>query len=208
MFLIIEMRVLFISAIAVFKTWLASSLVIKHQDVLFNATNIFPFGPFLASNTSKAGSEIPRSGLNQSMLEADVYMIDCFLPTRTPINPSYAPVVMEDYYKVIQQILTQSHALFPHNYVLDNRPDYTVQWHSNQCGIYLGALEWATYTIAPVEVARAAALIADDCLTEETNFMGGTARVSVPQGTVLVAVASRVYRLGKNGLDSLSWAEV
>lgn len=179
--------------------WLTNSLTINPSDVLKNDSDF-------ASTLQGAFSSPPNSGnstdciRNTSMLAIAISYVACFKRERMGNQPYYIPVVMDDYYRAIQQILTQPAATIRHQWILANEPSNTVQWQSNQCGIYLGATRRATYSIAPVEVAHAAAIIADDCLTEEAGFMGGFAHAIVPEGTVLVAVGSRM--LASTNLNS------
>ena len=140
------------------------------------------------SSTAVSSKYVTR---NVSRLDMQVFEPACFKRV-TAARPKYLPIVMDDYYKAIQKILITPDATIPHQWFLANDPDHTIRWYSNTCGIFLGARDFGEFWIAPVEVAHIAAIIADDCLTDETQYLGGVVAAEVPQGRIMVLLGAKV----------------
>lgn len=108
--------------------------------------------------------------------------ITCLAKTR-----GYRPILMDDYYQAVQQILIRDDALLPQHFRLGPegsvRQDY--YWQGGQAAIALfSGQPLRTDAFPIIVVAHVAALIADKCVTEAEGYLGGYARVGPNRGSV------------------------
>ena len=87
--------------------------------------------------------------------------------------------------------MTTPDATIARDWFLGPDASRSVRWYSNDCVIILNALFLAIYTISPAEVAHIAALIADECLTEEESYKGGVGFATIPGGRIMIILRDR-----------------
>ena len=128
------------------------------------------------------------SGANNNLSspnDVSFYPIRCFeLP---PAPPRPERVALVDYYEAVQKTLVRVDSMIalPRTFGPIANPDYT--WTGGTCQILL----WAPETIVTdpfpiILVAHVAALIADKCLHEDTDHLGGSGSLDAFNGGFVV----------------------
>lgn len=123
---------------------------------------------------------------NFPTLNASTFLLEvrCFPSTASSLYPR---VVVDDYYEAVDQILTRHDAMIPRQWILGPEPWQTVVWESGRCRIGLSASTLIRTPEFPIILAaHMAALVAKECVTEATSYVGGTAWLNLPERPVLV----------------------
>lgn len=107
-----------------------------------------------------------------SSLNALNLLIQCFTNPATPAPPTLRQIPIIKYFWALQKVLLQELAMIPRQW--DLRPSGIIKWEKDDVTIGMNA-PWppSSETLQPVWVARAAALVADQCLRRKTDFLGG-----------------------------------
>ncbi|KAM0805894.1 hypothetical protein BDR22DRAFT_816765 [Usnea florida] len=116
------------------------------------------------------------------LLNASEMKITCLATTR-----AYRPILINDYYQAVQQILIRDDALLPQHFRLgpegSERQDY--HWQGGQAIIaFFSSQALRTDAFPIILVAHVAALIADTCVTTARGYLGGYARIGPNRGSV------------------------
>ena len=137
------------------------------------------------------GVVVPNTNRNTTLglvLDASpLRNISGFAITCLPKTRGYRPIPIDDYYQAVQQILIRDDALLPQHFRLGPegsvRQDY--YWQGGQAAIaFFSSQPLRTDAFPIISVAHVAALIADKCVTEAQDYLGGYARVGPNRGTV------------------------
>lgn len=150
--------------------------------VISSASDLFNISPLLVPPS-------PDRSTMSTLLNVSTPIIQCFTnPAET--LPVVRRIVIDDYCEVLQKIMIEDDAMTPRQW--DIPPRGSVHWMDNQVIIAMSSPRPRSLQIfQPILIARAAALIADKCLREQTGYLGGQAFLG-SGGEFRVALASPI----------------
>lgn len=151
-------------------------------------TPAFPASPPLQIDCSSSQLQMNLS----SPFNASNLVVQCFHNPAPPASPYLRPIVIDDYFEILQKIMVQDDAMLQRRWNLG--PSGTGQWKVNQAVLGLCA-PWppSTDIFQTVLVAHAAALIADRCLREDEGYLGGQTWLGL-RGTFRIVLLSPIQR--------------
>ena len=113
-------------------------------------------------------------------------VIQCYVNPAVPTRPNFRPISTSNYMIIIQQILVQPFAMIPRTW--DLGPKGVTRFSSGSAYVELET-PWppSPEVLAPIYVARGAALIAENCTGKDGVLFGG--QTYLPGGFRVVLIS-------------------